>query len=67
MLCRMMRQFDYICRGEQGLMRLLTVHVPDGFLEGLDKLVRQKKYANRSEIIRIAIRDLLRDELWDQR
>lgn len=47
-------------------MRLLTVHVPDGFLEGLDELVRQKKYANRSEIIRIAIRDLLRDELWDQ-
>jgi len=48
-------------------MRLLTVHVPAGFLEGVDEIVRQKKYANRSEIIRIAIRDLLRDELWDQR
>jgi len=55
------------CRGEQNLMRLLTVHVPDGFLEGLDELVRKKRYANRSEIIRIAIRDLLREELWDQR
>jgi Arc/MetJ-type ribon-helix-helix transcriptional regulator len=48
-------------------MRLLTVHVPEGFLEGLDELVRSKRYANRSEIIRIAIRDLLREELWDKR
>ncbi|HUT80517.1 MAG TPA: ribbon-helix-helix domain-containing protein [Candidatus Bathyarchaeia archaeon] len=48
-------------------MRLLTVHVPDGFLEGLDELVRKKQYANRSEIIRIAIRDLLREELWEKR
>ncbi|MEA2070324.1 MAG: ribbon-helix-helix domain-containing protein [Asgard group archaeon] len=58
---------EHCCRDESGLMRLLTVHVPDGFLEGLDELVRQKRYANRSEIIRIAIRDLLRDELWEQR
>ena len=47
-------------------MRLLTVHVPEGFLEGLEELIKQKKYPNKSEIIRVAIRDLLRDELWSQ-
>ena len=46
------------------MMRLLTVHVPEGFLEGLEELIKQKKYPNKSEIIRVAIRDLLRDELW---
>ncbi|MHA1245389.1 MAG: ribbon-helix-helix domain-containing protein [Candidatus Heimdallarchaeota archaeon] len=46
------------------MMRLLTVHVPEGFLEGLEELIRIKKYPNKSEIIRVAIRDLLRDELW---
>ncbi len=45
-------------------MRLLTVHVPEGFLDGLEELVKQKRYPNKSEIIRVAIRDLLRDELW---
>ena len=47
-------------------MRLLTVHVTDGMIEGLDELVRQKKYPNRSEIVRIAIRDLLREEVWEK-
>ncbi|MHA1503692.1 MAG: ribbon-helix-helix domain-containing protein [Candidatus Heimdallarchaeota archaeon] len=46
------------------MMRLLTVHVTEGFLEGLEELIRIKKYPNKSEIIRVAIRDLLRDELW---
>ncbi|MHA1156836.1 MAG: ribbon-helix-helix domain-containing protein [Candidatus Heimdallarchaeota archaeon] len=47
-------------------MRLLTVHVPEGFLDGLEALVKSKKYPNKSEIIRVAIRDLLRDELWSR-
>jgi Arc/MetJ-type ribon-helix-helix transcriptional regulator len=47
-------------------MRLLTVNVPEGFLDGLEELVRQKRYPNKSEIIRVAIRDLLRDELWSK-
>ncbi|NHJ40985.1 MAG: ribbon-helix-helix protein, CopG family [Asgard group archaeon] len=47
-------------------MRLLTVNVPEGFLEGLEELVKQKRYPNKSEIIRVAIRDLLRDELWSR-
>jgi len=48
-------------------MRLVTVHIPEESLHGLDELVRQQKYPNRSEAIRLAIRDLLKDELWNNR
>ncbi|MHA2169372.1 MAG: ribbon-helix-helix domain-containing protein [Candidatus Kariarchaeaceae archaeon] len=37
------------------------------FLHGLDELVRLQKYPNRSEAIRVAIRDMLKDELWHAR
>jgi len=47
-------------------MRLVTVHMPAEFLHGLDELVRMQKYPTRSEAIRVAIRDLLKDELWAQ-
>ena len=46
-------------------MKLVTVHLPEAFVEGLDELVRSQRYPNRSEGIRMAIRDLLRDELWN--
>ncbi len=49
------------------MMRLVTVHLPIEFLEGLDELVRQKRYPNRSEAIRVAVRDLLKEELWSVR
>ena len=45
-------------------MRLVTVHLPSEYLADLDELVRQQRYPNRSETIRVAIRDLLKEELW---
>ncbi len=45
-------------------MRLVTVHLPAEYLADLDELVRQQRYPNRSETIRVAIRDLLKEELW---
>ncbi len=48
-------------------MKLVTVHVPASFLQDLDELVRQKRYPNRSEAIRVAIRDLLKDEAWERK
>ncbi|MHA1638454.1 MAG: ribbon-helix-helix domain-containing protein [Candidatus Thorarchaeota archaeon] len=45
-------------------MKLVTLHVPETYLDGLEKLVDIKLYPNRSEAIRIAIRDLLKRELW---
>ena len=47
--------------------KLITVHIPEKFLEALDELVAEGRYPNRSEIIRIAIRDFLREELWKRK
>ncbi|MCK4280084.1 MAG: type II toxin-antitoxin system ParD family antitoxin [Candidatus Thorarchaeota archaeon] len=45
-------------------MKLVTLHVPETYVDGLEKLVQSNLYPNRSEAIRIAIRDLLKRELW---
>ena len=45
-------------------MKLVTVHLPETHIQDLDELVRAKKYPNRSECIRTAIRDLLKEEHW---
>jgi len=42
----------------------LMIKLPPLHIEALDKLVGQKMYANRSEAIRAAVRDLLIDEYW---
>jgi Arc/MetJ-type ribon-helix-helix transcriptional regulator len=41
--------------------------MPESYVDGVDELIGQNKYPNRSEVIRIAIRDLLVDELWGDR
>ena len=43
-------------------MRLITLFVPDYLLKRIDDLVKEKKYPNRSETIRLAIKDLLEKE-----
>ena len=48
-------------------MRVVTICLPETYVEGVDELIGQNKYPNRSEVIRIAIRDLLVDELWGDR
>ena len=45
-------------------MKLITVKMSDIYVNGLDKLVEIGMYPSRSEAIRVAIRDLLRRELW---
>jgi len=45
-------------------MKLVTVLLPEAYLEGLDELVRQNMYPSRSATIRAAVRDLLKRELW---
>lgn len=56
--------YNINCLGVDAL-KLVTVHLPREFINGLDELVRQRRYPNRSEAIRNAIRDLLKDELWN--
>jgi len=48
-------------------LRLITVMLPESYLEGLHELMRQGMYPSRSTDIRAAVRDLLRKELWNKR
>jgi len=46
-------------------MRVITLHLPEAHLKGLEDLVRAGIYPNRAEAIRMAIRDFLIDQgLW---
>jgi len=54
-------------RAREERMRLLTVHLPEAYIQGLDELVKMGLYPNRSEAIRVAVRDLLSRELWRNR
>ena len=47
-------------------MRLIAVHIPEKLLADIQRLVTKGQYPNRSEAIRIAIRDLLKHELWQR-
>ena len=53
---------------KEGLkMRLVTVHLPEPYIQGLQELVKRGRYPNKSEAIRVAVRDLLNSELWSKR
>lgn len=45
-------------------MRLITLYMPEPWLQALSSLVAAKVYPNRAEAIRIAVRDLLIVEAW---
>ncbi|MEM0028888.1 MAG: ribbon-helix-helix domain-containing protein [Ignisphaera sp.] len=45
-------------------MRIVTVKMPESYLEAIDELVKMGRYTSRSEVIRTAIRELLKKELW---
>ena len=43
-------------------MKLISLNVPEGHLNLLDELVEEKKFPNRAEAIRNAVRLLLKEE-----
>ena len=45
-------------------MKTISVNIPEAFVKGLEDLVQKGLYANRSEAIRVSIRDLLKRELY---
>ncbi|MFQ5998462.1 MAG: ribbon-helix-helix domain-containing protein [Candidatus Bathyarchaeia archaeon] len=47
-------------------MKLITVKLPDAFVEGMDELIRSGMYPSRSALVRTAVRDLLKNELWQR-
>ena len=42
---------------------MLSVFIPESYIESLDILVSEELFPNRSEAIRSAIRDLIRNEM----
>ncbi|MHA1473944.1 MAG: ribbon-helix-helix domain-containing protein [Promethearchaeota archaeon] len=44
-------------------MRMLSVFIPESYIESLDILVAEEIFPNRSEAIRSGIRDLIRNEM----
>ena len=43
-------------------MKMITVYVPDRYLCELEELIREGYFPNRSEAIRMAIRDIIKNE-----
>jgi len=43
-------------------MSLISVHIPKLYVEMLDELVRRNKFKSRGEAIRLAVRNLLKEE-----
>ena len=48
-------------------MKLITLHVPESYLQALDQLVAEQFYASRAEAIRVAIHDLINTPAWRNR
>jgi antitoxin ParD1/3/4 len=44
------------------IMKLISVNLPESYLRVLEMLVVQGNFPNRSEAIRVAIRDLIKTE-----
>lgn len=47
-------------------MKQIQVYLPITYLHGMDILVEEKKYPNRAELVRLAVRDLLSTEFWNR-
>lgn len=44
-------------------MKVVTVHLPEAYIDAIDELVRRRLYPNRAEAIRMAVRDFIREEV----
>ncbi len=47
-------------------MKLITQHVPQPDLDAIDALVKAGLYPNRAEFIRLAIKQVLKEEMRSQ-
>jgi len=43
-------------------VRVVTVHLPEAYIEAIDQLVKRRMYPNRAEAIRMAVRDFIMEE-----
>ncbi len=44
-------------------MRIISVQVPQSYVNAMDQLVKRGVYPNRSEVIRAALREFLKKEM----
>lgn len=44
-------------------LKLITINLPQAYIDGIEKLVEEEIFPNRSEAIRIAVRDFCKKEL----
>ena len=44
-------------------MKVISVNLPDAYIDGLDELVDIGFFPNKSEAIRAAVRDMIKNEL----
>jgi len=45
-------------------METVAVRIEDVLVEGMDELVKSSLYFSRGDIVRAAVRNLLKKELW---
>jgi Arc/MetJ-type ribon-helix-helix transcriptional regulator len=51
--------------GYRGIdLKLITLYLPETYIKALDQLVDECFYPNRAEAIRVAIRDMISEEVW---
>jgi Arc/MetJ-type ribon-helix-helix transcriptional regulator len=48
-------------------LKLITIYLPEPYLEALDELVNKRYYPHRAEAIRAAFRVLIEIELWGRK
>jgi Arc/MetJ-type ribon-helix-helix transcriptional regulator len=48
-------------------MKLITLYLPEPYLQALEWLINEQYYPNRAEAIRFAIRDLISKEVWGRK
>lgn len=48
-------------------MKIVTVKLPEQYIDAIDELIKRGRYTTRSEVIRTALRELLKRELWSSR
>jgi Arc/MetJ-type ribon-helix-helix transcriptional regulator len=45
-------------------LELVTFLLPEAYLRGLDRLVKDGRFRTRSEAIRFAVREMIKRDLW---
>jgi antitoxin ParD1/3/4 len=48
-------------------VKIINLRLPEKYIEAIDQLIAEKFYPNRTEAIRVAVRDLISSEVWQRK